>query len=792
LALDPFFLQTNTGSQAINTSSVTQPARDSLSTVPISTTNGVQGEGIDFFETQNASGQNIIDRSVLTGISGSAPLNVTTTTGLENAGTDTVFNIEGSRRTDNTSTSPATLSTYLLAWDRYTTSSSNFSLRFQIFNANGTVSSSVIQPVITPSRATSVTVATTAMPAWQFRSGSGEYVLGISETNSATNPSLNLTGPHQALQFQRYNVNGAADSVKFTIQPDLDAYAAGATNQIIQAKTGSAVYPSRQFHFTQLSGANSGAYVIAWNELVTDSTGTHDQVEFVVFRTGSGAGTGVVYRQTFQIAAGNVQNVQVSNYVDPNGNEYAVLAYGDSSATNVYEFRAKTTLNSSNVPITSVTPVASVTNPVPTAYTPTVLGSVDALGDGRISISYNTVIDSSETSQFLVKTFDFRTTGLNIDDSGLSGGQDKYIAGTQFNNVFKGENGVNNNYYFVGSAVSGAAADVFDGGTSTSTAASWNTAIFPDARANYSIQTTNGTTTISNTGDPQHAGSLTVDSNVQALEFAPTRDPEPTSAGLEVSGDRLVLLQAYGGAVTVDPGATLELANPNSFTGTVSGLISGNFIDFDGFDPNTIQPPSFSGTSTGGTLTVADATHSVSIALLGNYLASIWVTASDGHGGTIIHDPPIAAGQSDSPADEPATSSALSSSDTQPTGPSSAAEIGNAAGVTVIGDQPASAAASSNVADTSASSGGSKGVAVPDIAFRDIDLGQAATVANWLPTHDTGGSLGARTSPHDLALAMLGHYMASSFATASEGYGAKPFADPPPDQQQHLSLPHVG
>jgi hypothetical protein len=173
LPLDPFFLQTNTGSQAINTSSVTQPARGNFLLPPVSTTNGVQGEGIDFFETQDGSGNNIINRAVLTGISGNAPLNVTTTTGLENAGTDTIYNINASIRRDNAGTSPTTLSTYSLAWDQYTASSSNYSLRFQLFNANDTTSSGVVTPVITLSGATSVTVAPTAMPAWEFHGDSG-------------------------------------------------------------------------------------------------------------------------------------------------------------------------------------------------------------------------------------------------------------------------------------------------------------------------------------------------------------------------------------------------------------------------------------------------------------------------------------------------------------------------------------------------------------------------------------------------------------------------------------------
>jgi hypothetical protein len=43
--------------------------------------------------------------------------------------------------------------------------------------------------------------------------------------------------------------------------------------------------------------------------------------------------------------------------------------------------------------------------------------------------------------------------------------------------------------------------------------------------------------------------------------------------------------------------------------------------------------------SSGGTLNVTDGTHAANIALLGNYLSSIFVPSSDGHGGTSVHDP---------------------------------------------------------------------------------------------------------------------------------------------------------
>jgi hypothetical protein len=66
-------------------------------------------------------------------------------------------------------------------------------------------------------------------------------------------------------------------------------------------------------------------------------------------------------------------------------------------------------------------------------------------------------------------------------------------------------------------------------------------------------------------------------------------------------------------------------------------------IDFADIDPTKVQIPSYTGTATGGTLTVTDGSHSANIALLGNYLASSFVASSDGHGGTNVIDPPLSA-----------------------------------------------------------------------------------------------------------------------------------------------------
>ena len=49
----------------------------------------------------------------------------------------------------------------------------------------------------------------------------------------------------------------------------------------------------------------------------------------------------------------------------------------------------------------------------------------------------------------------------------------------------------------------------------------------------------------------------------------------------------------------------------------------------------------YSGNNSPGTLTVSDGTHTANIALTGNYSLANFTASSDGHGGTIIVDPPV-------------------------------------------------------------------------------------------------------------------------------------------------------
>ncbi|MBR1207448.1 hypothetical protein [Bradyrhizobium sp. AUGA SZCCT0124] len=114
----------------------------------------------------------------------------------------------------------------------------------------------------------------------------------------------------------------------------------------------------------------------------------------------------------------------------------------------------------------------------------------------------------------------------------------------------------------------------------------------------------------------------------------------PSSANI-VPGGTLELTGGSNAGVTFQGSTgTLKLDNSASFSGTVAGMTGSDAIDFANINFASVHTPTFSGTSASGTLTVTDGTVTASIMLLGNYMASTFATSSDGHGGTLVVDPP--------------------------------------------------------------------------------------------------------------------------------------------------------
>ena len=127
------------------------------------------------------------------------------------------------------------------------------------------------------------------------------------------------------------------------------------------------------------------------------------------------------------------------------------------------------------------------------------------------------------------------------------------------------------------------------------------------------------------------AGTLTVDGTVTGAGSAQIK-----TGLLDIAG-------RFAETVTFVAGATrtLKLTDWANFAGTIKGfsLTGANAIDLAGFALSGAHT-SYPGSTTSGTLTVSNATQTSTIHLVGNYTASTFIVASDGHGGTTVTDPP--------------------------------------------------------------------------------------------------------------------------------------------------------
>ena len=113
---------------------------------------------------------------------------------------------------------------------------------------------------------------------------------------------------------------------------------------------------------------------------------------------------------------------------------------------------------------------------------------------------------------------------------------------------------------------------------------------------------------------------------------------------------------AYSGPATfAGASGTLQLDQSTTFAGTVAGMTTTqDTLNLMDINFATVHTPTFTGTSTGGILSVTDGVNAANIALLGNYMASTFVTSSDGHGGTRWSiRPPSAAWRRSSPRRTP-------------------------------------------------------------------------------------------------------------------------------------------
>jgi len=170
-----------------------------------------------------------------------------------------------------------------------------------------------------------------------------------------------------------------------------------------------------------------------------------------------------------------------------------------------------------------------------------------------------------------------------------------------------------------------------------------------DAEGKPGLAINTGSNTISNAGliETTERGAGTIAS------------PVDNTGTIEVDGGALTLKAVVSGSGTVaiaagtldiananaaeavgftGKGGELELAQSQSFTGSVSGFAMTGRTSLDLRDIGFVSPGEASYNGATGILTVTDGIHTANIALVGNYGGTIFTAGSDKHGGTSIVD----------------------------------------------------------------------------------------------------------------------------------------------------------
>ena len=226
------------------------------------------------------------------------------------------------------------------------------------------------------------------------------------------------------------------------------------------------------------------------------------------------------------------------------------------------------------------------------------------------------------------------------------------------------------------------------------------------------------------------------------------------------TGATLELAAADYGAVTfLGSTGTLRLDHSSTFFGKISNFTgNGSLSGSDQIDLKDVKYGSVHDSYANGVLTVTDGNDTAKLKFNGSYTLANFKLASDGSGGTIVYDPPAPAGN--------APTSDTSGSPT----------IGNSTTLGVT-------------ADTGTVSGfGGRGVIdLPEIAFD-----AQTTLGNLANDNPAGGMLSVADGTHSANIALLGNYMASSFAAASDNHGGTMVVAEAPQasDQSLLSNPH--
>jgi len=145
---------------------------------------------------------------------------------------------------------------------------------------------------------------------------------------------------------------------------------------------------------------------------------------------------------------------------------------------------------------------------------------------------------------------------------------------------------------------------------------------------------TEGAGSLTINGAVTNNGTLAIDGGTLVVTTAVTGSGTAT-----VAFGTLDFMSSFDEKV-VFTGGVLGLAQSQGYTASITGFSTTEQTTLDLGDIGFVRSSeaTFSGTSFGGVLTVTDGTHTAHIDLTGFYLGTIFLAASDGHGGTTVVD----------------------------------------------------------------------------------------------------------------------------------------------------------
>jgi autotransporter passenger strand-loop-strand repeat protein len=270
-----------------------------------------------------------------------------------------------------------------------------------------------------------------------------------------------------------------------------------------------------------------------------------------------------------------------------------------------------------------------------------------------------------------------------------------------------------------------------------------------------------------------------------------------TAIATTISGGTLEIAAGgtASGVVFSSSGGTLHLDSGSRLTGTISGFHLGDAINLGGLAFNASSSTlswtqKTSGANASGTLTVKEGTQTQSLTLVGSYTASNFSAISDGHGGTLITDPPITSGPL---VASPGTSSGSSVADIAPgsaaTVISGGYELG--AGCAAAGDMDSGSGTDRGAIFSGAGlvqldsllselAGVISGFDFGDaLDLRSLGFGRSPGAVPWMPQTSGGnGPASADGGRQIVSLALLGQY-AAAFSAGADGHSDSMITDPP-------------